>query len=211
MGGRMWWRRAALVAVMLAGLGVVPASLWWGWPAAVLCGAAALVALVGARRPLRSQARRPARRDGRRISVAVLSLDHFDRFTDHYGRRAGDRLLKAASAAWHGRLRDIDMLARYGGGRFLVLLPGVGLDRSVAVLGRVQAVTPLGHTFSAGVATWDGAETAEALVARAGEALHAARAAGRNRVGTDGGSTRPDGSGRQAAVRGCPDEPAVGD
>jgi diguanylate cyclase (GGDEF)-like protein len=123
-----------------------------------------------------------ARRDGAPVSVALLDLDHFKRFNDAYGHPAGDRLLKEAAAAWHGRLRTVDTLARYGGEEFIVLLPAADTAQAAEVLDRVLAVTPLGQTFSAGVATWNGSETSDELIARADSALYAAKGAGRNRI-----------------------------
>jgi diguanylate cyclase (GGDEF)-like protein len=123
-----------------------------------------------------------ARRQGVALSVAMLDLDHFKLFNDTYGHPAGDRLLKAAGAAWQERLRGVDYLARYGGEEFLVLLPDAEATRAVEVVDRLRVGTPLGQTFSAGVATWDGRETSEELVARADAALYRAKQAGRNRT-----------------------------
>ncbi len=123
-----------------------------------------------------------ARRDGRPVSVAVLDLDRFKQFNDTYGHPAGDRLLKSASAAWHGTLRTVDTLARYGGEEFVVLLPGAGPGEAREVLARALAATPLGQTFSAGLAVWDGDETSDELIERADAALYEAKAAGRNQI-----------------------------
>ncbi|MFI7544041.1 GGDEF domain-containing protein [Actinoplanes sp. NPDC049599] len=123
-----------------------------------------------------------ARRDGTPVTVALLDLDHFKRFNDSYGHPAGDRLLKEASAAWHGALRQVDTVARWGGEEFVVLLPGAGVEQAREVLDRALALTPLGQTFSAGVAQWDGAETSDAVLQRADAALYAAKEAGRNRI-----------------------------
>jgi diguanylate cyclase (GGDEF)-like protein len=123
-----------------------------------------------------------ARRDAKPICVALLDLDHFKAFNDSYGHPAGDRLLKEASAAWHGTLRSVDILARYGGEEFIVLLPGADTGQARAVVERALGVTPLGQTFSAGIALWDGTETSDELIQRADAALYVAKAAGRNRV-----------------------------
>ena len=123
-----------------------------------------------------------ARRDGRPVSVAILDLDHFKAFNDAYGHPAGDRLLKSATAAWHGELRTVDILARFGGEEFVVLLPGADAGEARQVLARALAATPLGQTFSAGVVTWDVVETSDELIARADAALYVAKAAGRNRI-----------------------------
>ena len=123
-----------------------------------------------------------ARQTGKPISVGMLDLDHFKSFNDAYGHPAGDRLLKEAAAAWHGGLRGSDILARYGGEEFIVLLPGADVEQAMMVLGRVLTMTPSAQTFSAGVATWNGAETSEDLIARADAALYAAKHGGRNQV-----------------------------
>ncbi|MCO8270113.1 diguanylate cyclase [Actinoplanes sp. TRM 88003] len=123
-----------------------------------------------------------ARRDGRPVSVAVLDLDRFKQFNDTYGHPAGDRLLKAAAAAWHGHLRTVDTLARYGGEEFVVLLPDATEDETREALNRARAATPLGQTFSAGIAVWDGAETSDQLIERADAALYQAKNAGRDQI-----------------------------
>jgi diguanylate cyclase (GGDEF)-like protein len=123
-----------------------------------------------------------ARRDGKPLSVAMIDLDHFKRFNDEYGHPAGDRMLKSAGAAWRSRLRVVDQLARYGGEEFIVLLPDADPAAAGMVLDRLREVTPLGQTFSAGIACWDGTETSDELIVRADNALYAAKGAGRNRI-----------------------------
>jgi diguanylate cyclase (GGDEF)-like protein len=123
-----------------------------------------------------------SRRQGAPLSVAMLDLDRFKLFNDTYGHPAGDRLLKSAAAAWQERLRSVDYLARYGGEEFIVLLPGADSAEALAVIDRLRDGTPLGQTFSAGVATWDGTETSDELVARADAGLYAAKENGRNRI-----------------------------
>ena len=136
------------------------------------------------------------RRTGEPLSVAIMDVDHFKRFNDSYGHPAGDRLLKEAAAAWLGQLRTVDHLARYGGEEFVVLLPAATTAEAIEIVDRMRLATPLGQTFSAGVATWDGAETSDELTARADAALYVAKNAGRNRV-TSAGEQVPAG-GRHA-------------
>lgn len=123
-----------------------------------------------------------ARRNSVPLSVAMVDIDRFKLFNDTYGHPAGDKLLTAVGAAWQQRLREVDYLARYGGEEFLVLLPDVEGVRAGQVVDRLRNDTPLGQTFSAGIATWDGRETSDELVARADAALYAAKQAGRNRT-----------------------------
>lgn len=123
-----------------------------------------------------------ARRDHEPVVVAIVDLDHFKLFNDTFGHPAGDRLLKEASAAWHGTLRKVDMIARYGGEEFVVLLPAADPGHGHAALTRMLAATPQQQTFSAGLAVWDGEETSDELLKRADDALYSAKARGRNRI-----------------------------
>jgi diguanylate cyclase (GGDEF)-like protein len=123
-----------------------------------------------------------ARRDGTQLVIVLLDLDHFKRFNDTYGHQMGDRLLEDAVTAWRPRLRQGDVLARYGGEEFVVLLPQASLDHAYNVVERLRQAMPLGQSFSAGLAVWDGDEPSDALLARADAALYAAKDAGRDRV-----------------------------
>jgi diguanylate cyclase (GGDEF)-like protein len=125
-----------------------------------------------------------AARSGQPLCVALVDLDRFKAYNDRHGHQAGDRLLKAAAAAWESRLRKTDLLARYGGEEFAVLLPDCELENAMAIADRLRTAQPEG-TCSIGVAAWDGREEAIGLVARADRALYAAKEAGRNRCLAD--------------------------
>ena len=118
------------------------------------------------------------------MCVALLDLDHFKAYNDEHGHPAGDRLLKAASAAWEGRLRKTDLLARYGGEEFAVLLPDCQLGNAMEIAERLRTAQPEG-TCSIGVADWDGRQDEDELIARADRALYAAKAGGRNQCRSD--------------------------
>jgi diguanylate cyclase (GGDEF)-like protein len=121
-----------------------------------------------------------ARRGESPLAVAVLDLDHMSAFNMLRGEREGDRLIKETAARWRMELREIDVLARFDGVEFAVILPGCGLSEAVEVLDRVRGATPREQTASAGVARWDGEEPGELLLARAQDALAAAKSSGRN-------------------------------
>ncbi len=123
-----------------------------------------------------------ARRHGGELCLAMVDVDRFKAFNDHHGHQAGDRLLSASAAAWRPILRATDTLARYGGEEFAVLLPHSDHEAARIVVERLLEVVPLGQTASAGIAVWDGQESAEALLARADAALYAAKGAGRARA-----------------------------
>jgi len=123
-----------------------------------------------------------ARRDQDAVSVAVLDLDHFKAYNDTHGHASGDALLKGACAAWSDVLRGGDVLARFGGEEFVVVLPGCAAADAETLVDRLRHVTPSGQTCSAGVATWNGAEAVGELLERADQALYRAKDRGRDRV-----------------------------
>ena len=125
---------------------------------------------------------RPRRRHGGELCLAMLDLDRFKAFNDHHGHQAGDQLLAATAVAWRPALRTTDTLARYGGEEFAVLLPHSDEEGARVVVERLLEVVPLGQTASAGIAIWDGSESAGELLARADAALYAAKNAGRARA-----------------------------
>jgi diguanylate cyclase (GGDEF)-like protein len=115
-----------------------------------------------------------SRRSGQPLSVAVLDLDRFKQYNDEHGHLAGDRLLVAATASWRTALRDTDVLARWGGDEFVLLLPNCSGEQTEALLGRMQAAWP-SAPFSAGVAESDGHELPEPLLGAADAALYRAK------------------------------------
>jgi diguanylate cyclase (GGDEF)-like protein/PAS domain S-box-containing protein len=123
-----------------------------------------------------------AARDGLPVCVAVLDLDGFKRYNDDLGHLAGDGVLSQAADAWRSELRGGDVLARYGGDEFAALIPGRALDTAVVVVERLRRAAPEGCTCSAGVAMWDGAESATDLFGRADAALYVAKQSGRNQL-----------------------------
>ncbi|SDS36646.1 diguanylate cyclase domain-containing protein [Actinoplanes derwentensis] len=123
-----------------------------------------------------------ARRHGTPVVVAIIDLDFFKRYNDEFGHQGGDELLTTAAGAWRDQLRPEDLLARYGGEEFGAVFDHARLGDADHIIERLQAATPLGQTFSAGAAQWNGHESAEELLARADLALYAAKRAGRDRV-----------------------------
>lgn len=121
-------------------------------------------------------------RTGRPVSLVLCDIDGFKAVNDGEGHQAGDRILTAAARAWRASLRDVDVLARFGGDEFGFVLTGCAQDEAVAVAERLRTITPAGVTCSLGVAGWDGTESAATLFARADQALYAAKEAGRDRV-----------------------------
>ena len=123
-----------------------------------------------------------ARRDDTPLAVAMLDLDRFKAYNDEHGHQAGDRVLREAASAWRAVLRETDLLARYGGEEFAVAFPGCEREHAQALVERLREVTPAGQSCSAGLACWDGRESADALLGRADKALYDAKQSGRDRT-----------------------------
>ena len=116
------------------------------------------------------------------LFVALLDLDHFKAYNDRFGHPAGDDLLRRAARAWRAAIRANDVLARYGGEEFAVLIAGCEADIAMEIAERLRHAAIQEQQVSIGLARWDGAESADSLVARADAALYEAKRAGRNRV-----------------------------
>ena len=125
---------------------------------------------------------RVARRTGLPLSVVMVDLDHFKAYNDHHGHQGGDRLLWLAGHLWRENLRDTDVLARWGGEEFGLLLPACDATSAEQLLARLHELPLDGVTFSAGIAEWDRTSSDEALIGAADAALYAAKRAGRNRT-----------------------------
>ena len=122
-----------------------------------------------------------AERSGEPLSLLVVDLDGFMAVNDTQGHQAGDRVLKEVAASWRGVVRPTDLIARFGGDEFVVLLPGCSTEVAVELADRLRAAMPLDLTCSVGVVEWTG-DDAEQFLARADLALYDAKAGGRNRT-----------------------------
>ncbi len=128
------------------------------------------------------------------VSLIMIDVDRFKTFNDLFGHVAGDRVLSAVAHVLKNQFRTKDLLARYGGDEFAVLLPEVGEEEALAVAERIRiAVT--GKTsdgsdslirvpvqVSIGVAELDAQGTYDSLLRSADAALYRAKDAGRNTV-----------------------------
>jgi two-component system, cell cycle response regulator len=126
-------------------------------------------------------------RSGRPFAVLVADVDHFKRVNDEHGHAAGDEVLREVARRMQGRVRRGDVVGRWGGEEFMVLLPDTDAATAESVAEALRlgiAAEPAAGvpvTTSFGVAAWD-RESAQSLVDRADLALYEAKAAGRDRV-----------------------------
>ena len=133
-----------------------------------------------------------ARRPGQPTALVVFDLDHFKRINDGYGHPAGDVVLAHLAGTCKRQLRDSDLLGRLVGVEFAILLPRTNLDDATMVAERMRAAIEgervkteramISLTASFGVTTIRPDDSTVTLLARADEALRAAKKAGRNRV-----------------------------
>jgi diguanylate cyclase len=131
-------------------------------------------------------------RSGGSLCIALLDLDDFKRINDTHGHATGDRVLVHLVKVVKETLRAMDVIARFGGEEFLIVLPDTPLDAATATITRVQRELTkqiflrnderLLITFSAGVAIRAPLEDKPAFIKRADQALYLAKAAGKNRV-----------------------------
>ena len=129
-------------------------------------------------------------RGGPRFYVCIIDLDHFKNINDTYGHAAGDAVLRSFAAQAQVVLRTVDIIGRWGGEEFLVLLqetppgdPTLGVARLREALGATAASPSLPDVrvrFSAGFARYEDGEPIDQAIERADHALYAAKSAGRN-------------------------------
>ncbi|MEN1940882.1 diguanylate cyclase [Luteimonas sp. MJ174] len=126
------------------------------------------------------------------VSIAFVDIDRFKRINDAYGHRIGDQCLRIVSLRIRNQLRGRDIIGRYGGDEFLVVMPDTALHEARAVAARMLSAvnsrpltmdqTQLDCSLSIGLAELAPGESPESLVERADAALYASKQAGRDRL-----------------------------
>ncbi len=131
-------------------------------------------------------------RQGGELSYAMIDLDNFKQVNDQYGHATGDRVIRGLSRLLKQRFRQTDLLGRYGGEEFVVVLPATDVKLAARLLNEVRDAFshirfseregPFTVTFSAGVASAPPFDDAVTLQGEADRALYRAKQAGRNQV-----------------------------
>ncbi|WP_407279787.1 sensor domain-containing diguanylate cyclase [Aromatoleum evansii] len=135
------------------------------------------------------------------LSMLMIDIDHFKEINDTYGHLAGDDAIRRISQLLRDEVRGSDIVGRYGGEEFLVLMPDTGTEGATHVAEKLRAAvaaqvtTPTMVTISVGVATSArGERSLEPTLARADAALYAAKQAGRNCVRVAEPASEPAGA-----------------
>jgi diguanylate cyclase (GGDEF)-like protein len=138
-----------------------------------------------------------AKRGAGTLCFAMIDIDHFKQVNDTRGHPVGDQVILALSRVLQQRLRNTDIVGRYGGEEFAVILQDIPVERAAVLLdelrqdfARVIFHSDSGEfscTFSAGVARYPAHKSMEALREMADKALYEAKRGGRNRVVSDKG------------------------
>jgi diguanylate cyclase (GGDEF)-like protein len=126
------------------------------------------------------------------LSLSMIDIDFFKKINDSYGHPVGDQVIRTLSHLLRSRLRGGDIVGRYGGEEFAVVLPGTGAVAAASVLDKIRdTFANMRHaadtreftaSFSAGIVDTGKSADAEELLAAADAALYAAKRGGRNRV-----------------------------
>lgn len=134
-----------------------------------------------------------AKRYQQRLSVIMFDLDHFKHINDTFGHALGDQMLECVTQVARAQLRDTDLIGRYGGEEFVIVLPMTGAQQAYLLAERIRTGVealrvetsrgPASVTLSVGIAEMIHApqdESMENIIHRADEAMYAAKKAGRN-------------------------------
>lgn len=127
------------------------------------------------------------------LSLVLVDLDHFKSINDTYGHQVGDKILIATAQMMKKTFRSSDVVCRYGGDEFAIILPRTGGEEAVPIAERLRHEVekldfPIDHkivlrvTLSVGISSWQPPMDREALIKAADHALYAAKTGGRNRV-----------------------------
>jgi diguanylate cyclase len=126
------------------------------------------------------------------LTLAVIDLDNFKEINDNYGHAAGDKVLATVSRQLESQLRENDVICRYGGEEFVLILPETNAPEGIVILDKLRDYiancnfhfqdTPVPVTLSCGVAQFRADDSVDHVFDRADQAMYAAKRNGRNQV-----------------------------
>jgi len=131
-------------------------------------------------------------RDKKPFLLVITDIDYFKKFNDNYGHDCGDYVLQQVSALMKESLRQQDVVSRWGGEEFLIMLPETELEGGIKAIEKLRETLAStvykyeGNTFSVtmtfGVTSYDGSCNVDSCIKHADEVLYAGKRGGRNRV-----------------------------
>jgi len=130
-----------------------------------------------------------AKRGKQKLSLAIIDIDHFKKLNDKYGHLTGDLVLKELAKTLQKNTRRYDVLARFGGEEFVVLLPETPSRAARIVIGRMRKALSKNPRLkryrvavSVGLTEYKNKDTIQRMIKRADKALYSAKKTGRDRV-----------------------------
>ena len=133
-----------------------------------------------------------AKAQGTPLTLLLLDLDHFKQINDAHGHLVGDIVLKEVTRAWSEALRAQDLLGRFGGEEFMLLCPGMDVEKAIVVAERLRTSchsirlgaidADLKISVSIGIAQYVPGESRGQWINRADRALYRAKHSGRDRI-----------------------------
>lgn len=128
-----------------------------------------------------------ANRTGEKLSLALIDIDNFKQINDQYGHEVGDRVLEMVAYELQNSVREADIVGRWGGDEFIVILRNTDIDRAKKVAERILnnirnvRVNSLRLSVSLGLAEYRG-ESLKELIRKADKALYKAKEKGKDRI-----------------------------
>jgi diguanylate cyclase (GGDEF)-like protein len=133
------------------------------------------------------------KRDNSSFSLAIFDIDHFKKINDTYGHTAGDHTLVEFSSILKKAFRKTDLVARFGGEEFVVIMPNTPLEQAAKVCNAIREKvaqyaitvsddTKVSFTVSVGVSHLGSEDTLESLIQKTDKLLYKAKESGRNKV-----------------------------
>ena len=126
---------------------------------------------------------------GKALSILITDVDSLKRLNDYHGQVTVDNLLKRIGVVILKELRPYDVLARFGGDEFVIMLPDTSLDPAGLIADRLRkaisgdsVLSPYGITLSFGVSSFEAKDNFHTIIDRADKALYKAKREGRNKV-----------------------------